>query len=100
RPASPKSTPDSTMTRAVLRDTFMPAVRAALGLAPTARSEKPNVDRVSNHQQPTAAAIAISRPALTGNDEPSRCGNRAVPWIVRDTACPEPDFWKPLVVSK
>ena len=78
----------------------MPAVRAAAAFAPTARSEKPSVERVSSHQQPAAAASAIRMPTLTGSPSPNRCGSRALPWIVRETACAGRAFWKPLTLSR
>ena len=40
----------------------MPAVRAASGLAPTARSSKPNVDRLSSHATTAAASSPRIRP--------------------------------------
>ena len=75
----------------------MPAVRAASAFAPTARRRKPRVDRVSSHQQPTAAASARIRPECASSN---RFGNRAELCTVREIASVEFLFWKPLTVSR
>jgi hypothetical protein len=66
--------------------TFMPAVRAAAGLAPTARSLNPSVLRSSSQAVPAAAASASSRPKCTRRSPPSRCGSRAVSLTFREIA--------------
>ena len=58
----------------------MPAVRAAAGLAPTARSRNPMVLLLSSHQTIAAAATA-SRIPRSIRSPLNRCGNRAVPWM-------------------
>ena len=44
------------------RARIAPAVRAALGLAPTARNSKPSVERFSSHETNTVAAMASRNP--------------------------------------
>ena len=56
----------------------MPAVRAALGFAPTARNRKPTVERSMSHHTATAATSATRKPACRRNCGPSRCGYSAV----------------------
>ena len=46
-PAKPTNTPETTIATIVMRRTSMPAVRAAEGFSPTARSLKPRLDRSS-----------------------------------------------------
>ena len=63
-PARPARPPAISIACTVELDTLMPAVRAAAGLAPTARSRKPMVLRESSHQTPSAAATARMMPTL------------------------------------
>jgi hypothetical protein len=62
------------ITRMVERDTLMPAVWAALGLAPTARNSKPTVERFSSHQTKTVAAMASRKPRWSLYWVPNICG--------------------------
>ncbi len=61
----------------------MPALRAALGLAPTVRNSKPSVLRESSHHVPAAAASAIRNPTPTCGGGPPTCGSVAFPVDVR-----------------
>ena len=65
------------MTSTQLRSTLIPAVRAALGLAPTVRNSKPVVLRSSSHHTAAAAARASRKPALTRRLGPAMCHSRA-----------------------
>ena len=70
----------------------MPAVRAAAGFAPTARSRKPMVLRDITHHTRAAAAIASRMPMSKLRLPPSRCGNWALPSITL-LACGLPGCW-------
>ena len=50
------------MMMMVVRPTFMPAVPAAWGLAPTARIEKPITDRSRIHHTTAATSRATKKP--------------------------------------
>ena len=65
------------ITTMVVRATLMPAVRAALGLAPTARSSKPNVDRFSSQATTPATRTARMIPPSTRRSPPSSSGSLA-----------------------
>src|SRR2546429_1046772 len=56
------------------RSTLMPALRAALGLAPTVRNWKPTVLRESSQAVAAAAATAIRNPTPTCGGGPPPCG--------------------------
>ena len=77
-PASPARAPARTMTTTKPRVTEMPAVRAARGLAPTARSSKPIVERLSSQATNTVARTASTNPQCSRNCSPSSLGNIAV----------------------
>ena len=51
------------MVSAVTLPIDIPAVRAAFGLAPTARSSNPQVERSRYHHTKTAARSAMTTPA-------------------------------------
>ena len=57
----------------------MPALRAALGLAPTVRNWKPTVLRDSSQAVAAAAASAIRNPTPTCGGGPPTCGSVALP---------------------
>jgi hypothetical protein len=57
----------------------MPAVRAADGFAPTARSRNPTVLREKSHHTLMADAMASTTLKSSGNELPAMCGNRAEP---------------------
>ncbi len=57
----------------------MPALRAALGLAPTVRNSKPSVLRDSSQAVAAAAASAIRNPRPTWGGGPPTCGSIAFP---------------------
>ena len=59
----------------------MPALRAALGLAPTVRNSNPVVLRASSHHTAAAAASAIRKPTPTCGGGPPTCGNCAEVWM-------------------
>src|SRR5215469_912085 len=77
-PASPASPPPIRKTSAQDRSTFMPATRAAEGLAPTDRNSNPVVVRFSSHHTPIAHAIAIRNPALIRRLVPAISGRCAL----------------------
>ena len=88
--ASPARPPASSMTSTQLRSTLIPAVRAALGLAPTVRNSKPVVLRSSSHHTPAAAASASRNPALTRRLGPAMCHSResiAITGLIRLVLC-------------
>ena len=60
------------------RSTLMPALRAALGLAPTVRNWKPTVLRESSQAVAAAAATAIRNPTPTCGGGPPTCGSIAL----------------------
>ncbi len=64
-PAMPARPPAMIMTPASARLTLMPAVRAAFGLAPTARNSNPMVERSSSHQTKAAAPSARRNPRFS-----------------------------------
>jgi len=64
-----------TIVVTVVAATLIPAVAAALGLAPTARIAKPVVDRSSSHHTPAAAASATKKPRWSSSNS---AGNMAV----------------------
>jgi hypothetical protein len=68
RPARP---PATTMSSVYVFATLMPAVFAAAGLAPTARSSKPNADRLSNQAIAAVTRTASTMPRLTRRAPPS-----------------------------
>ena len=70
--------------------TEMPAVRAAVGLAPTARSRKPMVDRLNSHQAKTVARMATTNPQFSRKLSPISGGNRAVGSRASETGFVEP----------
>ena len=76
--ASPASPPASSMASTQVRSTLIPAVRAALGLAPTVRNWKPIVLRFSSHHTPAAASRASRKPALIRRLGPAMCHSRAL----------------------
>src|SRR5437667_8429492 len=61
------------------RSTLMPALRAALGLAPTVRNWNPTVLRDSSQAVAAAAATAIRNPTPTCGGGPPTCGSVALP---------------------
>src|ERR1700733_12035361 len=85
---SPASPPASSITRIQDRSTLMPAVRAALGLAPTVRNWNPVVVRDSSQATPAAPATAIRTPTRAGGGGPPTCPRLALPamngatWLV------------------
>ncbi len=70
RPARP---PAIAITTTQTRSTLIPAVLAALGLAPTVRNWKPRVLRDISHATTAAAASAIRNPALACGGGPPTC---------------------------
>jgi hypothetical protein len=68
----PASAPERAMLSTTARGTFMPAYRAASGLAPAVRMEKPSVVRLS--PQPTSAASASAKTKPQCTRSPSRSG--------------------------
>ena len=64
-PAMPARPPAITMTPASARLTLIPAVRAAFGLAPTARNSNPMVERSRSHQTKAAAPRASRNPRFS-----------------------------------
>ncbi len=84
-PAMPARPPATSITSRYIRLTLMPAVRAALGLDPTARNANPIVDRFISHQTNTAARMATTKPRCRRNCGPSSCGYSAVSAIGGDT---------------
>jgi hypothetical protein len=54
-----------------VRPTLIPAVRAAAGLAPTARSSNPNTDRLSSQATPAVTSTASTIPRLTRSAPPN-----------------------------
>ena len=77
-PASPMKAPEIAMVAAVTLPTEMPAVRAASGFAPTARSWKPSVERSMSHQKTQTARSAITIPPCSLKGAGSRRVNAAV----------------------
>lgn len=55
----------------------MPAVRAASGLAPTARRRKPRVERCISHHVKSTASSATKKPQCSRKSVPSSRGNMA-----------------------
>jgi hypothetical protein len=78
-PARPARAPASAIASIVLLATFMPAVRAAAGLAPTARSRNPMVLRENSHHTPIADAMPRMTAKSNGSELPAMCGRRAEP---------------------
>src|SRR5262249_8996683 len=77
--ARPASAPAIIMTRVQVPSTFMPALRAALGFAPTARNWKPIVLRDSRQATPAAAAPAPRKARSACGGGPPTCGSTALP---------------------
>ena len=77
-PPSPARPPASSMASTQVRPTLIPAVRAALGLAPTVRNWNPVVLRASSHHTPPAAASATRNPTPTCGGGPPTCGSWAL----------------------
>jgi hypothetical protein len=77
----------------------MPAVRAAFGLAPTARNSKPMVLRSSSHHTPTAARITSTNPRCSRESSKNR-----VSWAESSTigltGFDAPGRWNAVVVSR
>ena len=61
----PARAPEIAIVAIIAAETEIPAVRAALEFAPTARNLKPIMLRFNNHQINTAAAKAIKIPIFT-----------------------------------
>ncbi len=76
-PASPDSPPETAIAMMYMRFTDTPAVRAASGLAPTARSWKPMVERCMSHQAKTVARMATTKLQFRRKESPNSGGNRA-----------------------
>ena len=97
-PASPARPPAISITSTQLRSTFIPAVRAALGLAPTVRNRNPTVDRDSSHHTPPAAARATRRPASTCGGGPPTCGSAASDAMFGLISFACPGSWRAMLV--
>lgn len=99
-PARPASRPATVMATTVTAPTFMPAVRAAAWLAPTARRRKPRVERSSSHHTTTVATTASRKAALRRKPSPSSEGHREFSARRGDLGWLEPSSWKAEVVSR
>lgn len=77
----------------------MPAVRAALGLAPTARNSKPIVLRSSSHHTPNAARMTSTNPRCSRESSKNR-GSWADPSTIGLTGLDAPGRWNAAVVSR
>ena len=77
-PPRPASAPAMIIVPVYETATLIPAVRAASGLRPTARSSKPNVERLSNHATATTAATLSRMPRCTRRSPPASFGSRPV----------------------
>ncbi|CAH0327640.1 hypothetical protein SRABI128_06307 [Microbacterium sp. Bi128] len=88
------------ITRMVARETLMPAVRAALGLAPTARNSKPSVERFSSHETNTVAAMASRNPRCSRYWLPKISGYAALGSTMGDIGVSAPGRWNKSVSSR
>jgi len=61
----PASAPEIAIVAIIAAETEIPAVRAALEFAPTARNLKPIMLRFNNHQTNKEAASAMKMPIFT-----------------------------------
>ena len=75
-PAKPAAPPEIAKTASVRRASEKPAKRAARGLAPTARTSKPNRVRARTRAASATARPLISTPAWSDSPSISR-GSRA-----------------------
>ncbi|SIN19678.1 Uncharacterised protein [Mycobacteroides abscessus subsp. abscessus] len=99
-PARPASPPDSSMTTMYPALTLIPAVRAAFGLAPTARRRNPIVERSISQDTNSTARIARTKPQCSRKESPSRRGNRAESGSCGEMGLVDPSRWKAGVVSR
>ena len=81
----------------------MPAYRAALGLAPTARNSKPVLVRKSSHQMNAAAPSARNSPRCTfiaGSSQASSAGSWALSSTVLEIGSLRPSRWNSVVFRR
>src|SRR5664279_1263060 len=85
-----------TMTSTYVILTFIPAMVAADGFAPTARNVKPHVERSMSHHTPQAASKAATKPQCKPKLSPKSLGHWAFASIGGDLGLPEPGTWNEL----
>ena len=88
-PARPHSAPERVNVTVVTLPIDIPAVFAASGLAPTARSSNPHVERSRYHHTKTVARRAMTTPPLIWNGG-AVSGSCAVASIVGERGSPDP----------
>ena len=90
-----------TITMVSARFTLMPAVRAALGLAPTARNSNPMVERSSSHQTKASGPQGQQEPEVQPVLAAQDLGQmRAVAATGGLSGSSRPGRWKASLVSR